>query len=351
MRPILLAAIFVGVLLAAIMPAIASDSSSAPRLFASPETRQALGAMAAYIPQWAEMDVLVVSPEDLTRRNIRNPQASFERYARTVTGFPFARLERERLKESLVRSAANANAHAFPLPARTSGERPVCAITLPDMNVRSSTLISRIAEVAGADADFIPGTDQEWLLITVAHEIGHCQHSYDDQRASVALRFEREADQYAINIYREFAPRILGPIENLSAVPSALIALRGIAGMHSNFIHHSTSPGLTIDGTAPRETDSIALGEAKHKARKAVWSMARTGVPDREKEVRRRPGARQLYQAARTLYVQGYFNDTPLQKRYIETFLEGAERFFPSYYRIKPHTIPASSGGVVLVGG
>ena len=322
------------------------ESVPAPRLFASAQTQQALGPIVPYIAKWAGMDVLVVSKEDLKREDGYDhikPSKAFESYTGRIDGFPFDRLEQEGLKGRLARKMSDASAHAFPIPARMEGDTPVCAISLPELEAPNiGRMISAVSDIDGTRAENIPGTEQEWLLLFIAHELAHCRHSYDDQRPFVALGFEREADQFAIDIYRKYADTFFGPIDDLSAVPAALIAFRGIAGMDSPHVHHSTSPGLHTGKTKPASIDRESLSVAKEKAQNAVWNMARYGMPDREKSARLSPQPHKMYKAARTLYEQGYFDDTPLQKRYIETFLDGAERFFPSYFKVSSYAAPQS---------
>lgn len=338
------ATVFCGLLLALHAPVFADESASSgrrgaaedegPRLFASASTRKSLGAMANYVPQWAGMDVLVVMADDLGGAVGTRPQEieeAFDRFAASIEGFPFYRLEREKLKKRLALDALNAEAHGFPMPARGKNDKPICAISLPDLpQVATRKLVTPISGISGESADFLPGTAADWALITVAHELAHCAHSYEDQSHTTGLQFEREADQHAINIYLAFAPKLLGVRGDINVVPRALIALRGIQ-LDKGYGYHATSAGLSIDGGVALETDGRALAAAKERALNAIRNMALSGVPDRTRKIWSAP-PKDTYRAARMLFDQGYFNNEPLEKRYVETFLQGAENLFPTYF-------------------
>lgn len=317
------------------------------RLFASAQTAQALGALARDLPGMAGMDVLALAREDVAPllEGFTGPGREAEGPGRAVRHFvaglaqgerfPLARLsaggEEAGLKARLFWAAYHGSPSGFPLPASRAGEAPACIIVLPSLSADDSSatgelagLIFKMSGISGDRAENLPGDIDLWRHFIIAHEAMHCRHSFDDQREITALEFEREADQngidYILQRYGTHKGRVLA---------ETVWGLRGVLALTGRSAFHATSAALLVPGQgAPATIEAKALINARQQVRKAVLDHARAGrgegyvIPAH------------FYGAARALYDRGHFDDDPVQKRYVQAFLFGAARYFPSYFQI-----------------
>lgn len=340
-----------GSLLAAAIVLQQDTQESGSRLIASPETRASLGAMADHLPRWAGMDILVITRDDLARHGydgtggadfFPSVTEAFANVTATLDPFPFDRFEREGLSRQYLRSIVDASPRGFPLQAREEGENNVCAIVIPDPDEDRRDYLFRKTSNLSSAGENLPGSAAEWTFLTIAHETGHCGHSFDDQRPVVGLQFEREADQHSIDIYMRDAEAVLGiDINDLTAVPEALVALRGINGLTSRRINYANSAGLTVPGVFnAASVEPEELADNIERARDAIRNYILTGDPDADAPNRGRIDPARQYQAAKALYDSGYFDEMPVQKRFVRDFLTGAERYYRSHYALPEQPAP-----------
>jgi hypothetical protein len=322
-----------------VTPAVAMADTPEPLLFASPQTRTALGPLAHHLPRWADMNVMVVSQDDMFsvggERNISTSaglNALFNKFAATIPAFPADRVVREDLARLIARTALDASPSAYPLAKRAPHEEDVCVITLPYLDDRArSSIVSRVSPFSLDDGTNIPGTADDWRMIVLAHEARHCRHSFADQSDLAAMTFEREADQYAVDIYQQEAQNILGPNRDPLAVPQALLDFRAINMFMSRHNYHATSPGVSVPPThVAATTDAQSLLDGAVAARQSLYNQAAHGDP--EEHSRRRPRPHEMFTAAQSLNTRAYFAEQPVQQQYITHFLRGGARYFPNVF-------------------
>ncbi|MBU0859679.1 MAG: hypothetical protein KJ667_07055 [Alphaproteobacteria bacterium] len=322
-----------------VAPSVAMADTPDLTLLARPETHAALGPLADHLPRWADMNVMVISQDDMFRLGGDRMNADttvlrnlFNKFAATIPAFPADRVVREDLGRLIARTALDAAPSAYPLAKRSANEEDICVITLPYLDDRARrSIVRRLSSLSLADGTDIPGTADDWRMIVLAHEARHCRHSFADQSDLAAMNFEREADQYAVDIYQREAQTILGPHRDPLAVPQALLDFRAINMLMGAHNYHATSPGVTLLPThAAVTSDAQSLLDGAVATRQALYNQAAHGDP--AEHSRRRPRPPEMFAAAQSLNISGLFTHQPVQQQYITHFLRGGARYFPNVF-------------------
>lgn len=352
-----------------------------PRLFASPEMLKALGPLADYLPRWSGTDVMVIGAADLgvapTTLMMRDFRDAFDLFASKFEQFPAHLIEKADFRVEISRAAAMKQASSYPLQGHR-GENGACIIAMPSLSERDPR---RVAAPLAAGIDWehienLPGTADEWRLFIIGHEAAHCDHAlHDDDEPSCAphihahghnhahgndhdrnqcnraahrhktltrLRYEIEGDQAGIDAYVQTASALYPKIDDVNALPRAVIELRAVSAMLIGSVEYATAPLLLLpgeEGHTPASWAPADIASAKMRVQNTLLHYARYGHTsgvDYERPIGRlgRGRATQMYHAAVLLGEQGHFDDDPLAQLILTQFKSGAENFFPGYFNI-----------------
>lgn len=298
-----------------------------PLLYASENTRDALGWLADSLPEWAGMDVLAIEQNDIKlssyERDREKVLQAFHHFAEPIDGFPFNRFYQDWDVIAIAQQAKAAVPHGYPVSAHRMEERDVCVIILPSLKETDARMLaSRIVGIDYHKIENLPGSAKDWQTLIIAHEARHCRHD-PEKHENAILNQEYEADRQGINTYLESANNNLLP----GGVPEALISLRAVASFLTSHNGHATSALLTRAGGGSTE-EAAAYIDALTKARTKIEAAA---GPENNKP-------RHLYRIAEKLYIDGAFDDNPIGKTYIRQFLDGARKYFPAYFGIPLRT-------------
>lgn len=346
------ARLIAGVLLAlAVTGGVDASETKEPRaphkLYASAETVDALGPVSRHLATWAGADLLAVARQDLPvdhrSSDVAAIRAAFDAFTDEIPHFPFDRSSGPMdVRVMVSRAAAGERPAAFPLPARDQGGRDACIVTLPNMDEDDPRrVVADFQNIPPRYLENLPGSAEEWRIVIVAHEVGHCRHElrlgdFDPVRK---LLFELEADQEGIDRYVQYmlsdgGSAMLG--KDVASVPRALKRLRAVQSIaFDRHGHYANSAGLHVPGApAPPTTEPERLLDAKARVQGKLWEYAITGVVTVAHNglSAARPSPGDLYRAALSLREQAYFADAPVERRFLEQFLEGVEMHYPRYF-------------------
>lgn len=290
------------------------QASAAFNLHASPETRAKLGWVADRLPQWAGRDVVVVSAADLKAHAASRPSDAPDHL---LTGF---------IKTTLPDSIENLDwwqanrpigsqnvaarmimqhaPFATDVTPKTESNGGVCMIALPDLDDTKKSLVGALTNHE-VDPDRLPGDDDDWLTVALAHEAVHCKSHVAtlmpekdtlDSATTLSEKFrivsahtlgnEIDADRKGISIYREEAKagRSLD-----AGVPGAFRAIRAIDSINNNGSillgsaghDHATNAAVALHGEemGHRNMQSVSPGVLQDTQKLAAALNETTMLP------------------------------------------------------------------------
>lgn len=334
---------------AALKEAIAADKKkgdpSPPRLFASKEDIEKLGWIAAAMPGWAGMDVILLSNDDLLsaseqqrvlhpppRPNVPLMTAEIlaldkegdnllrdgaKHYLDTFPELP----KNDPVLQGEITARADTALHQGAASKKVSSDAGTfCIVTMPATGLQAKDYAAMLSGVPSGKLKNIPGTGQEWLSLFMAHETAHCTQPPVSIKASTTG--ETDADQKALHAY--FSNLAAGKVHS-DAVPAAMVDMRALAALGSNAAHR-TSAGLELNdkkAAASEEEEKAASGSFTSVYNAVVDAVARTGEMARDDAydaVLRVPGL--FYETLKVLDHRGAFKDEPLQQKYASQYLD-----------------------------
>jgi|GEM_PF-5244652 hypothetical protein len=248
--------------------------------YASPETREKMGWLADKAAEWSGRDVVLVSKNDLlkhtTAQSIETPGGQLKDAIQAV--IPQSRMDNllswqlfvpDANRASMNEMALEQSPFAALLAAPSANDIGVCIIALPDLDDTKAFLGEAFAGKE-TDTKRLPGDNEDWLAVVVAHEATHCKMHTDGFDASVkgeqtplktqfqrlhdhTLKQEIQADQRGFELYKD-AVKEGKPLD--PAVLQSFKALRAIDSLKGG--------GSVLLGSAGNDHTSNLLLETGH---------------------------------------------------------------------------------------
>lgn len=273
--------------------------------YASAETRQKLGWIADKAAEWSGRDVVLVSKNDLleysTAQNMTIPggpllgtlQAVLPPSQQNTVSYWSAMVgndRREQMKEAVLSQSPFAANLSIPTPNNPG----ICIIALPDLDDTKEFLTNAFSG-GSADAKRMPGDNEDWMAVVVAHEATHCKmHAAPFPSATIpgetpslksifqkmhdhTLKQEIQADQRGFSLYRDAVqdgqsldPAVLGAFKSLRAIDSLQTGGSLLLGSNGNDHttnlllqtgHHDHDGHNHLDPTNPKDITAITTAQ------------------------------------------------------------------------------------------
>ncbi|HEY8191135.1 MAG TPA: hypothetical protein VIG74_01830 [Alphaproteobacteria bacterium] len=345
------------------------------KLFSTPETAKKLGWIADKIPQWASMDVLVATPEDIDLTDEEKNRLMFAAHTaanneaageylmgqifnphldRLIDSFPS-------LKEGAIGAQIPADARkdlAYFAGLGMGGTRGIaangadahnfCIIVLPPYDAQDARdVVEAMTAIPPEDLAHIPGTAKDWKALIAAHETQHCHHegqNPDGTPLDISQRIANEtmADQASFQHY--FLAYAEGNVTSPD-VPAAFAAVRALrvltdrdrshathinlnparAGSHPIGFWENMVTGMELDAIYKKIDERIArdLNMDMEEARKAAMFRPKT-----------------LYRTVAALNRENAFADSAATQAFISYFLISARIHAPEYFGVDRPALP-----------
>ena len=244
----------------------------------SPATAAHYGEWADEFPIWAEtqnmQNVVVVTPEDILQG--RDPQSlTREEKQEALTQFieeNFPDFPLEEFADETMSLGGNAVSGAGRAESRDldgDGVQDVGIVIGPS---RSRTNIEAAAGLGGLEPSQVSnvrGTDLEWQVKTIAHEIGHLDQA--DKSRGMNLVWEVEAEQNMINFLQ--AAHEKGMLSD-PGIMDDITSVRSLKGFFfkSDMQTHDVGPAVRTpsESNAPVATEDLELATPMHEVKMRV---------------------------------------------------------------------------------
>lgn len=194
-------------------------------------------------------------------------------------------------------------------------------------------------DLAGSEHDVtkmsgltFPGTEEDWNTFLLFHELQHSRDHINGTR--VAETTEYYADLGAREYYNQALQQ--GLVTN-PGVPDAMRGMRVIEDISNPLDENRHNIALLaglpeIDLHADNAFKTIVLSLSR--ARTLIYQSMGSQSPH---------DPHLLYESARNLYLNGAFDNDPVQKAYAREFIRAAETYGADYYRTRnSHTLAPS---------
>lgn len=246
--------------------------------YASPETREKLGWLADKAAEWSGQDVVLVSRNDLLNhtnaQTISTPGGQLQGAIQAV--IPQSRQSNlahwqlfvpDGNREGQSNLALAQSPFATLLGKPSANDTGMCLIALPDLDNTKAFLGEAFAGPE-ADAGRLPGDNEDWLAVVVAHEATHCKMHFAGPAVNTGaeplkeqfqrlhdhtLKQEIQADQRGFELYKD-AMKEGKPLD--PAVLQSFKALRAIDSLKGG--------GSVLLGSAGNDHTSNLLLAAGH---------------------------------------------------------------------------------------
>lgn len=322
-------------------------------VIASNTTKQALSPFVKLIPQWTDVDVLIISETDLKAHGYKkrsDTKAAFDKFLHSSTvGSMLSKDQSKEIKffkssyvSAILESQFTANRIVL------EGGTEICAISVP--NVANINFEKFIGAITGLYLPLlkqinkeppklvnVPGNKKDWVFLALAHEVRHCRDkAMSSDSLGKMFAYERDADQFAIDMYLKHARDVLGRNNtNVYEVPQALVALRSLRVINGRMkdLPHGYGPALTIGDNFQAITgNDKEMIKARHRVKNAVWNYAVSEKVSYSRLRKQEPKPKEIYKAALELKAQGTFDNQPIEKQFLASFLHAAKAYYPNYF-------------------
>lgn len=193
-----------------------SFSSGESTITMSDQSAEHFGAWAQEFATWAETQrvgqVVLITPEDILGDNSledlsrEEAQALFlDYFEQNHPDFPLKSLADEdddwdiKLR-GLVQNAVQGRGRADSVDVDGDGQNDFGIVIATSINATKAESAARFSGLDPADMQSVPGTNLEWQIFTIAHEIGHL--SQPEKSSGMNLVWEIEAEQDMVNFMR-----------------------------------------------------------------------------------------------------------------------------------------------------
>lgn len=249
-------------------------TSGNSQVLMSQATAAHYGEWAHEFPVWAETQnvqtVLIITPEDILNGQNPSDLTHEERKELLETfiqenfpDFPIEQFEKELM--SLGENAAFGKGRAEDVDMNNDGINDIGITIAPSRAQTKEQAAAKFAGLEEHEIKNISGTDVEWQILTVAHEIGH--HDQPGKSAGMNLVWEVEAEQDMVNFM--VAAHQKGLLSDL-AVADEQTRLRSLKGFFfkSDLYTHVVAAAVQTpsEGSAPNAAEDLDLQEPMHTA-------------------------------------------------------------------------------------
>ena len=240
----------------------------------SPATAAHYGEWTQEFPIWAEtqniQNVIIITPEDILQGRDPSELSSEDRHEALKTfieenfpDFPIEQFEDE--LESLGKNAALGQGRAESRDLDSDGTNDVGIVIAPRRAQTKEEAATRLGGIEPTEVENIKGTDIEWQIMTVAHEIGHLDQP--GKSSGMSLVWEVEAEQNMVNLM------VSAQEKGLLSDPALLDNFTAIRNLKSFFFKsdlytHVVSAGVQTpsEGSAPVASEDSDLADPLHEA-------------------------------------------------------------------------------------
>ena len=341
-----LAAVFYA---AATAPSGPGDAPAKDKIWASQDTKNALGWVAPVLPQWAGMPVLIASGQDLKglAQESVTTRISFNGFSyKEETNSRFSDLRDKRITPFLNNEQFSLDwaAASYNELKTRQGYVHICSISMFPIHYTAQDYASALAFVP-IDKEALAGqTAHDWSAMIQGHEAGHCADMHSGALYMMSdLEKEISADQHALDnvyaAYRAGKPFNPATFESWKAVRT-IGSFARLCETQRNGIDHATAIALHIPGgTQGDEPAHDTLGRYDlYPVYKEVLKRLGSSPADSEVNeqictlVHDRPDT--LYQTVDAIVKSGAFAPDSLQTRLMSAFLDAAGKYARAYFKL-----------------